>query len=246
MSVVAGAGVVVLAVSAAGMVGAATGGGRAVDVPHTTAEGWIDPDSGIAHVEPRQPTVEVTRVPPPGVDELPVPDPVTTAPDDGSTDVPSADPAPSPSDDPQTDEAPAADPSPAESEQPTEPATDETDDPASGGTDTEEPDASEESDAPSAAWVQARLRLHGADLDDTGEVDDATVAALREFQRSHDLPVDGTLTAATIEALSGDPAEPVDPPTGEAVRPTAPPTPEPTATTKPSSDPSVGPTDSTS
>jgi peptidoglycan hydrolase-like protein with peptidoglycan-binding domain len=182
VSVAAGAGAVTLVVAVAGMVGAATGGGEAV-VVGASADGGTTVEDGVPAVTPRpdEPHPEVTRIPPPApTDPADGTDPATTPaprPSSGGTDTPPSAAGPAPT------TQPSAAPEPA----PTTPA------PAA------------EPDTASVSWVQERLRAHGADVEVTGALDEATRDALRAFQEANGLPVDGAVSAATAEALAAAP-----------------------------------------
>lgn len=193
VSVAAGAGAVTLVVAVAGMVGAATGGGEAVVVADVEGGGAVV-EAGVPAVTPRpdEPRPEVTRIPPPDErtddaadDERPAPAP---RPSSGATTGPDAEPT--------APRGSGAAPSP------TTPAAPTTEAPAPQPTD-EAP--AEEPDPVSVSWVQERLRAHGAGVEVTGTWDDATVAALRAFQQEHGLSGDGSVTAATAEALAAAP-----------------------------------------
>lgn len=218
VTVAAGAGAVTLVVAVAGMVGAATGGGEAVVVGGVSAEGGANGEDTVPAVTPRPdtPRPEVTRIPPPDAadgtsdDARPAPSPRPSASGQGEQAAPGA---PSPT----TEPAPAptaSEPTPA----PTEPAPtpSPTTDPGTG----------------SVSWVQERLRVHGADVAVTGTMDDATRTALRSFQKAHGLTPDGTVTAATAEALRAAPPDAEDP-TGPGPTPPAEPAPTP-STDRPS------------
>jgi len=190
VTVAAGAGAVTLVVAVAGMVGAATGGGTAVVVEGVTVDGSAGAENGLPDVTPRPgtPRPQVTRVPPPEVAEQDTATGTTTPVRPPSASAPAAPSGPPAAAAPEPEPAPST-PSPAPS--PTTPAP------------TTEP--SQES----VTWVQERLRAHGATLEVTGTMDDATVAALRAFQRAHDLVGDGAVTVATTQALAASP-EPVE------------------------------------
>ncbi len=228
VTVAAGAGAVTLVVAVAGMVGAATGGGEAV-VVGASADAGTAVEDGVPAVTPRPDASrpEVTRIPPPdhahdpaeGTDAGAAPAP---RPSSGGTGTPpaSAGPGAEPTTSPSPTPGTTA-PEPA----PTTPAP--TADPAS------------------VSWVQERLRVHGADIEVTGTMDDATGAALRAFQQAHGLPGDGTVTAATAEALAAAPSdedeEPTDPGGAAPTEPAPPsPTDTPSATVPGATTPSTG------
>jgi hypothetical protein len=210
---------VTLVVAVAGMVGAATGGGEAVVVTGSTAEGLAETETGVPAVTPRQdaPRPTVTRIPAPGTTtDRPERDETTDEADGGAA----AAPAPGPSA-PSAPSAPGT-AAPAPSTSPTTPVPDPTQAPT-GDAD--------------ATWVQERLVVHGATVDVTGVLDDSTVAALRAFQEAHGLAVTGSVTAEVAAALAaapdGDGEESGEGPGGPA---------EPTPTTPPTPDqPSVAP-----
>lgn len=182
VTVAAGAGAVTLVLAAAGMVGAATGGGEAVVVEGVTADGSSGVESGLPDVTPRPdtPRPEVTRVPPP--DDA----------DSGTTPSrPPASSAPVAPTGPPTTTAPETAPDPTTTPSPTTPAPSPT-----------TPAPTTDPEQESVSWVQERLRAHGATIEVTGTLDDATVAALRAFQQAHGLTADGSVTAATAEALA--------------------------------------------
>lgn|GEM_PF-1636708 len=233
-AVVAGAGAVTLVVAAAGMVGAATGGSPSVVVPGSAAEGWDDVPTPDVVPGPDEPRPVVTRIPPPEPQEEPggpaaAPTPPADGADDPATASPTTDPDPEPSG--TATSTPTAEPSGT-------PTTSDS---------TEDPDASAD-----ATWVQERLRVHGATVEVTGTMDDATVAAVRAFQAAQGLTVDGRVGEATRTALAADPEEPDEEGTGptDPPTPTAPPT-ESVAPEQPSSGlggadlPSSAPSDGT-
>lgn len=67
-------------------------------------------------------------------------------------------------------------------------------------------------------WLQVRLNIHGAAIDEDGDWGRNSIAALKTFQRRSGLPVSAVADPATVVALRRDPA------TGAAavVEPTAP------------------------
>jgi hypothetical protein len=195
VSVVAGAGAVTLVVAVAGMVGAVTGGGEAVVVSGNATEGLAETESGVPSVTPRrdEPRPTVTRIPPPGTTADGTEDDRATDEADGGG---AAAPVPGPAAAPSVPSAPpTVAPAPAAPSSPTTPAPDPSP--------TDEP--TDDTDEESVTWVQERLLAHGATVDVTGVLDEATVAALRAFQESHGLTVTGSVTAETGAALAAAP-----------------------------------------
>ncbi|QJW37969.1 peptidoglycan-binding domain-containing protein [Cellulosimicrobium protaetiae] len=190
VTVAAGAGAVTLVVAVAGMVGAATGVGESV-VVGVSADGGALVEDGVPAVTPRPeaPRPEVTRIPPPdragATDDPAGTDPEPEPPTGTGGEPPASASGPDPA--PTTTEPATAPTTPAPAVTPAEPAPTSDPDPAS------------------VTWVQERLRVHGADVEVTGTLDDATVAALRAFQQAHGLAGDGAVTAATAEALAAAP-----------------------------------------
>ncbi|WP_435738264.1 peptidoglycan-binding domain-containing protein [Cellulosimicrobium sp. PMB13] len=214
-AVVAGAGAVTIVVAAAGMVGAATGGSPPVVVPASASEDWDAGSDPAVVPRPDEPRPVVTRIPPPEpVDEEPAPRPSSTTDRPAETPAvpPVAEPAPAPTGSAPTTPTPAATPTPS-------------------------PDPTAEPDAPTATWVQERLRVHGLDVEVTGTLDDATVAALRVFQEARGLTADGRVGTQTRAALAAAPQE-----SGGGEETSPPPTTEPTEPTTPTEPTSPGST----
>lgn len=228
-AVVAGAGAVTLVVAAAGMVGAATGGPPAVVVPGATSGGQHGGEPGSPVVIPRadEPRPTVTRIPPREDGD----DPAAPQERRGGGTAPSA-----PSDEPSPGDV-VAQPAPQQ------PA-DETPEPGAGPSPspttspTREPAPTAEPGTVDARWVQQRLRAHGATVELTGQLDEATVAALKAFQTSAGLAAGGTVDAATREALAAEPAPETGAGGGGGGRPGGDPTPAPTGTAPPTLGPS--------
>ncbi|MCB7135110.1 peptidoglycan-binding domain-containing protein [Cellulosimicrobium marinum] len=194
-AVVAGAGAVTLVVTAAGMVGAATGGPLPAVVTGDHAAEWQAGGDPTVLPRPDEPRPVVTRIPPPAAVDLPV---------DRQDDVEdsSADDAPAPG----ASEPPVV----AEPEQP--PSSTPTDEASPTPRPTPTPTPDEPTTAPGVlqvTWLQERLRAHGADVAVTGSMDDATRAALSAFREAHGLvaPEGDALDDATRAALAGDPTD---------------------------------------